>query len=143
MQLELHFTFSRNYTYDNITKLGKYSNIRFITSNKGGVLDANMSYILPPGKKGGAWQLTNSTNIDLLDSFSAACFYTAQMLSDNHGMSDINFGLIDTAVGGSIIESWIKNFTVPPVCVANTTNCPGAGTSYTYILHTLQRVCHG
>ena len=59
--------------------------------------------------------------------FSAVCFYTAQMLTDKYGMSDINFGLIDTAVGGSIIESWIKNFTVPPRCVANTTSCPGSG----------------
>eukprot|EP01083_Nonionella_stella_P247384 857769_1 len=31
MNLELHFTFNRNYTFNNITQLSKYSNIRFFT----------------------------------------------------------------------------------------------------------------
>eukprot|EP01084_Bolivina_argentea_P088129 159117_1 len=128
MQLELHFTFSRNYTYDNITKLGKYSNIRFFTSADGN--RANETFVIPVNNgKGGEyrWNQVNSTTIHLLDLFSAACFYTAQFLTDNHAMSDVNFGLIDTAVGGTIVEAWTKNHTIDKYCVANTTACPGPG----------------
>ena len=133
MQLEMHHTFSRNYAYANITNLSKYGNIRFFTSVEG--FQANETYVIPVNDKNNGeyrWNLVNATTIPILDAFSAVCFYTAQMLTDKYNMSDINFGLIDTAVGGSIIESWIKNFTVPPRCVANTTNCPGPGCGALY-----------
>ena len=113
MQLELKWTFSKNYTYDNITKLGKYSNIRIFTSISRSV--PNATYVIDKDYQHYPeylWSQVNETIIPVLNEFSATCFYTAQMLSDNHGMSNINFGLIDVAVGGTMIESWTKNHTM-------------------------------
>ena len=75
--------------------MGKYSNIRFFTSADGN--QVNETFVVPVNNANNGeyrWNLVNSTTIEILDAFSAACFYTAQMLTDNHGMSNINFGLM-------------------------------------------------
>eukprot|EP01084_Bolivina_argentea_P064382 117422_1 len=122
MQCEIHFTFSQNYTYDNITKLNKYSNIRFLTAPSNSV--PNETFVVPKQNKPQyKWSLTNTSTIEILKDFSATCFYTALQLSDNHKMNNINFGLIDVAVGGTMIESWTKNHTIDKYCTGN--SCPG------------------
>eukprot|EP01083_Nonionella_stella_P016835 46991_1 len=132
MQLEMEHTFNRNYTYANITQFGKYKNIRFYT--QGARYLANETFVTPfgtGGKNGAIHQWFQSYRIDMLDLSSAACWYFAQVLSDKYGQSDTQFGLLVSAVGGSIIESWIKNYTVPTHC-GNQTNCPGPGCGGSY-----------
>eukprot|EP01084_Bolivina_argentea_P257934 434647_1 len=121
MKLFMHHTFNRNYTKANITKFGKYKNIRFIRSDNLCISDAAASYATPINYGGNNgvpnsflwWQ---SYNVDQLDYFAAPCWYFAQVLSDKYEMSNITFGLISTAQGGSIIESWIKNHTIDNNC---------------------------
>eukprot|EP01047_Picozoa_sp_COSAG01_P121790 COSAG01_NODE_50597_length_362_cov_0.593156_1_plen_120_part_11 len=62
----------------------------------------------------------------VLDSFSAACFYTAQELTDvlyTHNTSDgtgraafVPIGLVESAWGGTMIEAWTPNATLNASC---------------------------
>lgn len=83
MELDMHFTFSRNQTYDAINE-GKYSNIRYMTMNE---LDtSNVTFVVPPKTNpANEWQIVRPeiTNISLsysLDKFSAACWYFGMFL---------------------------------------------------------------
>eukprot|EP01084_Bolivina_argentea_P018292 34046_1 len=106
MQLHMHFTFSRNETYDAINN-GKYWNMRYMKINK--IDTSNATYVVPPmTNPSNQWQQIRPeiTNISLgysLDTFSATCWYFAQSLVDNYGKDDSNIGnigLIDATVGG-------------------------------------------
>lgn len=115
MELDMHFTFNRNITYQSIMD-GEYSNIRYITMNRFDL--TNVTYVLPPmdNHPYNQWQQVRPeiANISLgwsLDKFSAPCWYFAQSLVDLYGLKDVNFGLIDTSVGGTKIEQWIQNKT--------------------------------
>ena len=106
MNLELDFTFNRNYTYGNITKYNKYSNIRFFTKRK--LATSFDAFVVPleddimNGKY--QWHQTNKDNIYHVTQFSATCWYMTQSLIDLYNMADVTFGLIKSAVGGSKIE---------------------------------------
>eukprot|EP01083_Nonionella_stella_P223704 796972_1 len=58
---------------------------------------------------------THST-ILITDQFAAPCWYFAQELYDFYNITHIPIGLIDVAIGGTMIEQWIKNETIQPVC---------------------------
>ena len=116
MWLPMGHTFNRNYTYNNISKFGKYSNIRFITPVTNDIIpycvsDLNASYTRPI-EKNAQYHWQQSYQIKLLNDFSAACWYFAETLSDIYNLSNITFGLINTALGGSVIESWAVNNTI-------------------------------
>ena len=121
MVVPMEYTFSRNYTYSNITKLGKYNNIRFLQignqESKFCIYDNDTSYVTPTNyASNGRYLWQQNYRIDILDTFSAPCWYFAQVLSDKYGLDNITFGLIGNIVGGSIIESWIKNHTIDSHC---------------------------
>jgi hypothetical protein len=71
----------------------------------------------------------------VLDEFSAACWYTAQELSDilyTHNTSDgsgretfVPIGLVESAWGGTMIEAWTPNATLSASC-GNSTGGPPA-----------------
>eukprot|EP01084_Bolivina_argentea_P275324 469527_1 len=119
MQLDMHHTFNRNITYNAINN-GKYTNIRYHTQQE--VLTSNITYILPPQNNPQyQWQQIRPeiTDISLsysLDKFSAPCWYFAETLDDTYNLTEITIGLIDVAVGGSMIEAWIQNETVQLFC---------------------------
>eukprot|EP01084_Bolivina_argentea_P257931 434642_1 len=114
MWLPMEHTFNRNYTYANMSKFGKYTNIRFITpidSHQVVISDENASFTrqIQNGPTG-LW--AQSYQIDMLQQFSGACWYFAQTLQDKYNLANITFGLINTALGGSVIESWAPNNTI-------------------------------
>ena len=114
MWLPMEHTFNRNYTYANMSKYGKYKNIRFITpidSSHVVVSDQDASFTreIQNGELG-IWSQSYSN--DILQQFSGACWYFAQTLQDKYNLSNITFGLINTALGGSVIESWVANNTI-------------------------------
>eukprot|EP01084_Bolivina_argentea_P185036 319108_1 len=124
MQLAMFHTFSRNLTYDNITKLGKYKNIRFFM--KMSLATSEPIYTYPRNDvQGGQYHWHQSDEIQFLDYMAAACWYTAQVLYDNYSMTDINLGMMSAAVGGSLIEAWTFNHTIEHYC--DGTLCPGPG----------------
>ena len=136
MELAMHHTFSRNLTYSNITKLHKYSNIRFFM--KSPIFPSSPMFVYPVDtKKGpsphhnkGQYEWHKSVELEYLDSMAASCWYFAQSLHDDHGLKNITLGMMSAAVGGSTIESWIANDTVPHHC--NGTMCPGPGCGGNY-----------
>eukprot|EP00117_Sycon_ciliatum_P047952 scpid52642/ scgid34202/ Sialate O-acetylesterase; Sialic acid-specific 9-O-acetylesterase; Yolk sac protein 2; Sialate O-acetylesterase small subunit; Sialate O-acetylesterase large subunit len=151
MELLLHFTFSRNDTLGAIAK-GMYHNIRvrqfshnsqteetFIVPAGMGRLHPDSSTWLGAGQALALEETMSicpwcgKTNRSVLVSFSAACWYFGQALSDelakmNDGKAP-PIGLIASSVGGTKIELWTpveelgncKNQSCPaPV---NTTTC--------------------
>lgn len=119
MALGIKYTFSANYTYSNITNLGKYKNIRFFTKHPLATND-NSSFVIPLSPThSDKYQWHKSNDLEHLSDFSAVCWYFAQSLSET--MNDTNFGLIVSAIGGSMIESWIINETISNI--TNDTNC--------------------
>ena len=126
MELDMHFTFSRNITYDSI-KSGKYENIRYMTMYE--IDTSNITYVVPtitnPANK---WNFPANNNT--LDKFSAACWYFAQSLYDDYGMKDIQIGLIDTSVGGTMIEQWTRNETIQLFCKDSKCPDPSCGGLY-------------
>ena len=128
MNLEMHFTFNRNFTYKNITQFAKYSNIRFYTKRH--LATKYKPYVIPLENEiiNGKYQWHQSWDISSLSRFSATCWYMAQSLIDLYNMTNINFGLIQSGVDASKIESWIINNTISNYCKPNTTTtiqCPG------------------
>ena len=104
MALGTQNTFSANYTYTNITKLGKYSNIRFYTKHPLATSD-NLNYVIPASPTHiDRYKWHYSYDILHLQEFSAVCWYFAQSLIDKYSMNDTQFGLISSAIGGSMIE---------------------------------------
>eukprot|EP01083_Nonionella_stella_P200077 733099_1 len=47
MKLELHFTFNKNYTFNNITQLSKYSNISLFANRPFAITDGTSTYVIP------------------------------------------------------------------------------------------------
>eukprot|EP01084_Bolivina_argentea_P160656 279725_1 len=114
MELEIDYTFSRNYTYANITELGRYSNIRFFKMFSLASNDT-LTYVIPTVKAlRHHWH--QSFDIYFLKQFSATCWYTIQSLIDKYSMDNVNFGIIQAAIGGTMIEGWIMNNTVTNHC---------------------------
>eukprot|EP01084_Bolivina_argentea_P264623 448294_1 len=130
MNLEMHFTFNANNTYNNITQLGKYSNIRFFTKRPWAMYDNISSYVIPAETDiiNGKYKWHSGSNIDRVKLFSATCWYTAQSLIDMYNMSNINFGLILSVIDGSQIEPWIINHTIENICDAPQFECPRPNT---------------
>ena len=107
MWLPMHFTYSRNFTVANITA-GKYSNIRLMAG------DSQHSNTHPWRSAKDAVNETDTEQSALLD-FSAACWYFAEALTDEFvaaGKTPPTLGLINTAIGGSMIEEWSLNSTL-------------------------------
>merc|ERR1719295_1702368 len=104
MELTMHHTFSRNLTYSNITKLNKYRNIRFFM--KSAIFPSTPMFVYPlDNKKGpsphhykGQYQWHQSVELDYLDSMAAPCWYFAQSLYDDYAMTELNLGMMSTAV---------------------------------------------
>ena len=103
MWLPLFNTFSRNETLRNITQVGKYRNIRIMAGNSGA---QGSNYA---GSQFNPWMTSlqaanvpSKGNEPLLFQFGAACWYTAQKLSDLLEASNqlVPLGLADTAIGG-------------------------------------------
>ena len=113
MWLPMEHTFNRNYTYANMSKFGKYENIRFVTpiGSQYVISDEDASFTRQI-QNGALGQWSQSYQIDNLQQFSGACWYFAQTLQDKYNLDNITFGLINTALGGSVIESWVVNNTV-------------------------------
>eukprot|EP01083_Nonionella_stella_P223706 796974_1 len=139
MELDMHFTFSRNITYDAINS-GKYTNMRYMTMHE--IDTTNITYVVPPiTNPANQWQQVRPeiTNISLsysLDKFSAACWYFAQSLVDNYAMSSTNLGLIDTSVGGTMIEQWSQNETIQLFCKDSKCPDPACGGLYNGLVAT-------
>lgn len=109
MWLPLLHTFSRNYTVANITS-GKRDNIRLMAGN-------SQSTPFNPWmtSKQAIADGNESVPLYTLFQFSAACYYTAETLTDTFlsaGKPVPPLGLISTAIGGSEIEEWITNSTI-------------------------------
>ena len=128
MELLMHFTFSRNDTLDSLAK-GMYQNIRirqfphypqneptYTVNPNMGALQAGASTWLGAGQALAMEETMRicpwcgSTNRSVLMSFSAACWYFGQALTDE--LSKMNdgkappIGLIASSVGGTMIELW-------------------------------------
>lgn len=73
---------------------------------------------------------------DVVDQFSATCWYTASRITDrlqhlkqkvNDTSAPVPLGLIESAVGGTTIQSWVVNGTLEKECTRNGTAPPGKG----------------
>jgi sialate O-acetylesterase len=115
MALPLLHTYSRNETRDAILA-GKYANIRI--HGLAGNMNAQQPWATLKQalrqrscKDGTSRSCKTGTDSDSssLMSFSAACFYFAQELSDTMGAIAPPLGLVHTAWGGSTIEQWLTN----------------------------------
>ena len=122
MELPMAHGLTRNRTYDMLAA-GHYSNIRtYKRSLHLKLRDAEPKpYIIPPPAPPACqnnegvptcyhgWQIPNASTVD---EFSAACWFTAQEITDIE--TDANrtapiLGLVQSAWGGTEITSWIKN----------------------------------
>ena len=52
-------------------------------------------------------QFASPGQLNPFDSFSAECLYFGTALTDLAGSEAVPIGLIQSAVGGSMIESWV------------------------------------
>ncbi len=107
MWLPLQYTFHRNQTVADIES-GKYSNIRLFCGDS--------------QRRDFTWLTTSLAVADgnqsvpsySLFEFSAACYYFAESLTDQMvqaGETPPPLGLINTAIGGTMIEAWSTNTT--------------------------------
>lgn len=114
--LPLEYTTTRNRSFA-AADAGNYSNIRFYNHDTVAALDGEVPYVIAqetnPASTTNVWRQANST---WMNSFSAMCWYMAQEATDyardfNEPVEPI--GLIETAWGGTQIETWIRNDTIP------------------------------
>ena len=117
MWLPMAFSYSRNYTLANIST-GKYDNVRLMAG------DSQHGNAHPWKTAKEAATCTNSTNGKVVEcdytgpplfQFSAACWYFAEALTDKFvavGKTPPTIGLVNTAIGGSMIEEWSTNATL-------------------------------
>jgi len=135
MELPTQHALTRNRTYEALDMRGEYSNIRTF-NNKVHVakFDGDEVYILAPppppdGRMGPdltptsfyGWQHPNSS---IVDSFSAACWFFAQELTDMALTSNKPvpiLGMVQSAWGGTEIDDWIVNKSI-----SNCLNASGA-----------------
>ena len=97
MWLPLKFTYHHNESFRDIAS-GKYSNIRMAAGDSQ-VMTTNAVWNTAAGA------LQNGSLAD----FSAACYYFGESLTDLMADKAIPIGLIDTAIGGSMIEEWVTD----------------------------------
>jgi len=109
MELPVHNTVSRNQTWDRV-KNGELQNIRLYQMSNYNIQEP--MFVVPKGA-GGTWKLVTNDEFMVM---SAVCWYFAQELTGMLGNNSIPIGLIDTAVGGSMIEQWNANHTMPGNC---------------------------
>eukprot|EP01065_Artemidia_motanka_P052926 TRINITY_DN9682_c0_g2_i1.p1 TRINITY_DN9682_c0_g2~~TRINITY_DN9682_c0_g2_i1.p1 ORF type:complete len:756 (+),score=170.88 TRINITY_DN9682_c0_g2_i1:110-2269(+) len=142
MQLGMIHTVERNVTKRAITA-GRYSNMRFFTWPQNNVWDGQVDYA--DVVHGGPWHLPaerrpgSDPDYWYLDDFSAHCWYTFQELTDilaGKGET-VPFGLIESAWGGTEVQSWTPNATLDARCTslvggkpAQATYPPGSGALY-------------
>ena len=135
MELGLYYTFSRNATLQSIAA-SKFANVRLLhfdhnpqalpvwTSNAtqivppGGDATTNSSWFTPSGavsmmKDHGC---SGSNCQSVFDDFSGTCWYFAQAITERMMSEDdyvdgeeVPLGLIESAFGGTVIESWIDS----------------------------------
>jgi len=122
MQLPLFYTFSKNETADAIINDNKYSQIRIMAGNSKHMPNGDMGQWTPDkyGAKDGtnAWMTAYeaATTLDKgqfrrLFQFGATCWYFAQELVEM-GVTDVPIGLINTAIGGMLIQTYMDNATI-------------------------------
>jgi hypothetical protein len=113
MELTMHYTLTRNQSYDAIAA-GKYTNLRIFHFDHNAqplpTYLVNASLVVSP------WQTVvdayqGGVKQNALDSFSAACYYFGESLTDwmiKAGEVTVPIGLIESAFGGTMIESWAR-----------------------------------
>ena len=123
MELPMQHALTRNRTYERLAA-GEYSNIRtFKHASHDARMDGDEQWLLPPPPPPGCpdadgtphcyggWRLPNASTTD---EFSAACWFTAQELTDIALAANRTapvIGLIQSAWGGTEIEVWLRNST--------------------------------
>jgi hypothetical protein len=133
MWLPVSSAFAHNDTIKNITKDGKYHNIRLMAGNSGdcpgmGPTTSTAGQQLPaacpwmtasqaaitPAQTGGR----GPPAIPPLYNFGATCWYFAQKLSDQLEAAGklVPIGVTDTAIGGQRIEEYMVNDTTLTAC---------------------------
>lgn len=134
MELGVHNSFSRNRTYDAVRQ-GKYRHIRMFTMHNRALPDSAWPsvdpFIAPTGNE---WTLpdvgtypcddgrplepcltnpaTDAWVNNTVMSFSATCWYFAEVLSDlaeAKGEEPVPIGLVHSSVGGTTVEQWQPN----------------------------------
>ena len=118
MQVPVAKTFSHNSSAIAVLSKGKYGNIRFYQVSQGS--NNTPQYVTQPH---GTWYnvtyaaglLKETDNVGRnyggpYQSFSAACMYFAMNLVDLTDES-VPFGMMESAVGGTLIEAWVDNST--------------------------------
>lgn len=76
----MHYTFTRNRTYNATDLRDRYRNIRLYHHQHVYAPDGDVPYVIPPGSGDGGWSFPNA---DVLDAFSASCWNTFQELTDH------------------------------------------------------------
>eukprot|EP01062_Namystynia_karyoxenos_P082620 TRINITY_DN9336_c0_g1_i1.p1 TRINITY_DN9336_c0_g1~~TRINITY_DN9336_c0_g1_i1.p1 ORF type:complete len:750 (+),score=163.08 TRINITY_DN9336_c0_g1_i1:79-2250(+) len=129
MQMPVEHSLDRNSSKREILA-GRYPNIRIYTWPTIAVQDGQVDFI--PIDKGGPWRpvwATEGGDEDrwFLDDFSAHCWHTFQELSHLLG-EDVPLGLIESAWGGTEVQSWTPNATLDKMCTNLTGGPPNQAT---------------
>lgn len=111
MWLQLQYTFARNSSFAGIAA-GKYDNIRLMSG------DSQSSGLTPSVPPTHPWRRIRdaaslpASDEESLDTFSAPCYHFAEALTDQFvaaGRQPPTLGLLNMAIGGSMIEEWVTN----------------------------------
>ena len=120
MELNMHFTFERNDTYEAVGR-NEYTNIRVFHLDHSPAPFASPVWILDAKSVLHNWTVADETIVQnggkgdqcphnkctVIDQFSAACWYFAQSLTDRMKTTDgdvVPLGMIESAYGGTTIE---------------------------------------
>jgi len=112
MWLQLQFTFARNSSFAGIAA-GRYDNIRLMSG------DSQSQGLTPAVPPTHPWRRVRdaaalpASSGDSLDAFSAPCYHFAEALTDQFVAAGKQppptLGLVNVAIGGSMIEEWVAN----------------------------------
>ena len=119
MELKLHYTVSRNASYA-AAAAGK-RNIRLLQLATNQIPD--VTYLLNSSVVSLPWKTATQAAMDKsLDTFSAVCYYYGENLQERMEAANasIPLGLIQSAVGGTMIEEWLASKTQLE-CASNVT----------------------
>ena len=120
MELNMHFTFERNDTYEAVGR-NEYTNIRVFHLDHSPAPFAPPVWVLDAKSVLHNWTVADETIVQnggkgdqcphnkctVIDQFSAACWYFAQSLTDRMKTTDgdvVPLGMIESAYGGTTIE---------------------------------------